>query len=71
MTSNCSTFLPVDTRGMILYKGEKNAYFLYLNYLYHLKMVLKNFIHYIINKYLKNYVERLDYENLKFNLKNG
>jgi hypothetical protein len=34
-------------------------------------MVVKNLIHYLINKYLKNYVERLDYENLKLNLKNG
>lgn len=34
-------------------------------------MVLKNFIHYLINKYLKNYIERLDYEKLNFSLRNG
>ena len=34
-------------------------------------MVLKNFINYLINKYLKNYVERLDYEKVKVNLKSG
>ena len=34
-------------------------------------MVLKNFIHYLINKYLKNYVERFDYEKVKLNLKSG
>jgi hypothetical protein len=34
-------------------------------------MVWKNFIHYLINKYLKNYIERLDYEKLKLSLKNG
>ncbi|CAF1109897.1 unnamed protein product [Adineta ricciae] len=34
-------------------------------------MVWKNFIHYVINKYLKNYIERLDYEKLKLSLKTG
>jgi len=34
-------------------------------------MVLKNFIHYLINKYLKNYIERFDYEKVKLNLKSG
>ncbi|CAF0711791.1 unnamed protein product [Adineta steineri] len=34
-------------------------------------MVWKNFIHYLINKYLKNYIERLDYEKLDLSLKNG
>ncbi|UJR29329.1 hypothetical protein I4U23_010541 [Adineta vaga] len=34
-------------------------------------MVWKNFIHYLINKYLKNYIERLDYEKLKLSFKNG
>jgi hypothetical protein len=34
-------------------------------------MVLKNLIRYIINKYLKDYIEQLDYEKLKLDLKNG
>jgi hypothetical protein len=34
-------------------------------------MVLKNLVRYIINKYLKNYIEELDYEKLKLDLKNG
>ena len=34
-------------------------------------MVLKSFIHFVINKYLKNYIERLDYEKLDFSLTNG
>ena len=34
-------------------------------------MVLKTFIHYLINKYLKNYVERFDHEKVKLNLKSG
>jgi hypothetical protein len=35
------------------------------------KMVLKNLVRYIINKYLKDYIEQLDYERLKLDLKNG
>jgi len=35
------------------------------------KMVLKNLVRYIINKYLKDYIEELDYEKLKLDLKNG
>ncbi|CAF4184305.1 unnamed protein product, partial [Adineta steineri] len=34
-------------------------------------MVLKNLVRYIINKYLKDYIEQLDYEKLKLDLKNG
>ena len=34
-------------------------------------MVLKNFINYLINKYLKDYIERLDYEKIKLSLKQG
>jgi hypothetical protein len=34
-------------------------------------MVLKILIRYIINKYLKDYIEQLDYEKLKLDLKNG
>jgi hypothetical protein len=34
-------------------------------------MVLKNLVRYIINKYLKDYIEELDYEKLKLDLKNG
>ena len=34
-------------------------------------MVLKNVVRYIINKYLKDYIEQLDYEKLKIDLKNG
>ncbi|CAF0873895.1 unnamed protein product [Rotaria sordida] len=34
-------------------------------------MVLKSFINYLINKYLKKYVERLDYEKVKLSLKSG
>ena len=34
-------------------------------------MVLKTAIRYIINKYLKDYIEQLDYEKLKVDLKNG
>lgn len=34
-------------------------------------MVLKNLIRYILNKYLKNYIEELDYEKVKIDLKNG
>ncbi|CAF0860696.1 unnamed protein product [Rotaria sordida] len=34
-------------------------------------MVLKNLIRYIINKYLKDYIEQLDYEKVKLDLKNG
>jgi hypothetical protein len=34
-------------------------------------MVLKKLIRYIINKYLKDYIEQLDYEKLKLDLKNG
>lgn len=35
------------------------------------KMVLKNLVRYLINKYLKDYIEELDYEKLKLDLKNG
>jgi len=34
-------------------------------------MVLKNLVRYIINKYLKDYIEQLDYEKLKLDLRNG
>ncbi|CAF1448566.1 unnamed protein product [Adineta ricciae] len=34
-------------------------------------MVLKNLVRYIINKYLKDYIEELDYEKLKLDLRNG
>jgi hypothetical protein len=34
-------------------------------------MVLKNFIRYLVNKFLKDYIEELDYEKLKLDLKNG
>ncbi|CAF1307539.1 unnamed protein product [Rotaria sp. Silwood1] len=34
-------------------------------------MVLKNLIRYIINKYLKEYIEELNYEKVKLDLKNG
>ncbi|CAF1623632.1 unnamed protein product [Rotaria magnacalcarata] len=34
-------------------------------------MVLKTFINYLINKYLKNYIERFDYEKVKLNLTSG
>ncbi|CAF2808695.1 unnamed protein product [Rotaria sp. Silwood2] len=34
-------------------------------------MVLKKLVRYIINKYLKDYIEQLDYEKLKLDLKNG
>ena len=34
-------------------------------------MVLKNLVRYIINKYLKDYIEQIDYEKLKLDLKNG
>lgn len=34
-------------------------------------MVLKAFIHYLIDKYLKNYFERFDYEKVKLSLKSG
>ena len=34
-------------------------------------MVLKSVIRYIIHKYLKDYIEQLDYEKLKLELKNG
>ena len=37
----------------------------------HLKMVLKTIVRYIINRYLKNYIEQLDDEKLNFDLKNG
>ena len=35
------------------------------------EMVFKNIIRYIINRYLKNYIEELDYEKLNFNLISG
>lgn len=35
------------------------------------KMVLKNLIRYIINKYLKEYIEELDYEKVKLDFKHG
>ena len=35
------------------------------------QMFLKSFIHFVINKDLKNYGERLDHEKLQFSLKNG
>ncbi|CAF4740907.1 unnamed protein product [Rotaria magnacalcarata] len=34
-------------------------------------MVLKNLVRYIINKYLKEYIEELDYGKVKLDLKNG
>ena len=34
-------------------------------------MVLKSIVRYIINKYLKDYIERLDDEKLKVDLKHG
>lgn len=34
-------------------------------------MVLKNFVRYLINKFLKDYIEELDYERLKLDLKQG
>lgn len=34
-------------------------------------MVLKNLVRYIINKYLRDYIEQLDDEKLKLNLTNG
>ncbi|CAF3112482.1 unnamed protein product [Rotaria socialis] len=34
-------------------------------------MVLKTFINYLINKYLKNYIERFDYDKVKLNLTSG
>jgi hypothetical protein len=34
-------------------------------------MVLKGIIRYIINRYLKNYIEQLDDEKLNFDLRNG
>ncbi len=34
-------------------------------------MVLKSVVRYIINKYLKNYIEELDYEKLKLDIGNG
>ena len=34
-------------------------------------MVLKNLVRYIINKYLKDYIEQLDDDKLKLDLTNG
>ena len=34
-------------------------------------MVFKVFIQYLIDKYLKNYIERFDYEKVKLSLKSG
>lgn len=34
-------------------------------------MVWKKFSQYLINKYLKNYIEQLDDEKLNFSLRNG
>lgn len=34
-------------------------------------MVLKSVIRYVINRYLKNYIERLDDEKLNIDLRNG
>jgi hypothetical protein len=34
-------------------------------------MVLKSIIRYMINRYLKNYIEQLDDEKLNFDLRNG
>lgn len=34
-------------------------------------MVLKSLIRYIINKYLKDYIEQLDNEKLKLDLRHG
>ena len=34
-------------------------------------MVLKGIFRYIINRYLKNYIEQLDDEKLNFDLRNG
>ena len=34
-------------------------------------MVLKNFVRYLINKFLKDYIEELDYERLKLDLRQG
>jgi hypothetical protein len=34
-------------------------------------MVFKSIIRYIINRYLKNYIEQLDDEKLNYDLKNG
>ena len=34
-------------------------------------MVLKNFVRYLINKFLKDYIEEFDYERLKLDLKHG
>ena len=34
-------------------------------------MVLKGIIRYIINRYLKNYIEQLDDEKLNYDLRNG